>query len=70
MEGIYIDKTISLWGGQNGELFIETENNGVICWNVQTLLDDLPSIIKIAMEEKKIDDKDKLERLKNIIKKL
>lgn len=50
-EQIYIDRTMSLWGGQNGEVNIELEDGIIITFNAYNLMSDLPSIVQLTFDE-------------------
>lgn len=50
-EQIYIDNTISLWGGQNGEVNLELEDGIIITFNAYNLMRDLPSIVELTFDE-------------------
>lgn len=58
-EDIYIHEIISLSGGKNGEIYLETNEN-LITINARVLYDDLPEIIAMTHieleEEKKYKD--------------
>lgn len=48
---IYIDRTVSLWGGQNGEVNMQLEDETVITFNAYNLMNDLPSIVQLTFDE-------------------
>lgn len=48
---IYIDRTVSLWGGQNGEVNMQLEDGTVITFNAYNLMNDLPSIVQLTFDE-------------------
>lgn len=48
---IYIDNTVSLWGGQNGEVNIELEDGTILTFNAYNLMRDLPSIVRLTFDE-------------------
>lgn len=50
-ENIYIDDTISLWGGQNGEVNMELEDGIILTFNAYNLMRDLPSIVRLTFDE-------------------
>lgn len=50
-ENIYIDDTISLWGGQNGEVNMELEDEIILTFNAYNLMRDLPSIVRLTFDE-------------------
>ncbi len=51
MEQIYVEKTVSLWGGNNGEVNMELEDGRVITFHAYELFRDLPSIVEITFNE-------------------
>jgi hypothetical protein len=51
MENIYIDDTITLWGGQNGEVNMELQDGIVLTFNAYNLMKDLPSIVELTFNE-------------------
>ena len=48
---IYIDNTISMWGGHNGEVNFELEDGSVLTFNAYNLMRDLPSIVQLTFDE-------------------
>ena len=50
-KNIYIDNTVSLWGGQNGEVNMELEDGTVLTFNAYNLMRDLPSIVRMTFDE-------------------
>lgn len=50
-ENIYINDTISLWGGQNGEVNMELEDGIILTFNAYNLMRDLPSIVRLTFDE-------------------
>ena len=51
MKQIYIEKTVSLWGGKNGEVNMELEDGTVLTFYAYELFRDLPSITEICFNE-------------------
>lgn len=51
MEEIYVEKTVALWGGNNGEVNMELEDGRVITFHAYELFKDLPSIVEITFDE-------------------
>jgi hypothetical protein len=51
MKQIYIEKTVSLWGGNNGEVNMELEDGTVLTFYAYELFRDLPSITKLTFDE-------------------
>ena len=54
---LYIQYTTELWGGQNGEVNLRTQDGTILTFAVRELYSDLPSIIamvhmELAHEEK------------------
>lgn len=50
-EHIYIDDTLTLWGGQNGEVNMELEDGIILTFNAYKLMRDLPSIVRLTFDE-------------------
>ena len=68
----YIHETHTLYA-DNGELYLlydDGDYDKQLVFNVETLYNDLPSIIRLCVEQKKISDKNTLERLKSTIQEL
>jgi hypothetical protein len=68
----YIHETHTLYA-ENGELYLlydDGDYDKQLVFNVETLYNDLPSIIRLCVEQKKISDKNTLERLKSTIQEL
>lgn len=61
-EEIYIDEIITLWSNEDGVCLSNDYNTVTI--RPQTLFDWLPSIIEVAMKQKKKEDEDLIEQLK------
>ena len=51
LEDIYIDNTISMWGGKNGEVCFELEDGRLLTFNAYNLMRDLPSIVQLTFDE-------------------
>ncbi len=69
---IYIHETHTLFA-ENGELHLlydDGDYDKQLVFNAETLYNDLPSIIRLCVEQKKISDKNTLERLKSTIQEL
>ena len=58
-EHIYINEIISISGGNNGEIFLETNDENFITINARTLYNDLPEIIAMTHIELEEEKKDK-----------
>jgi hypothetical protein len=65
---IYIDDTVSLWGGQNGEVNMELENGTVLTFNAYNLMRDIPSITKLVFDEVMCEKKHIMEKYKDLAK--
>jgi hypothetical protein len=65
---IYIDDTVSLWGGQNGEVNMELENGIVLTFNAYNLMKDIPSITKLVFDEVMCEKKHMMEKYKDLAK--
>jgi hypothetical protein len=65
---IYIDDTVSLWGGQNGEVNMELENGTVLTFNAYNLMKDIPSITKLVFDEVMCEKKHMMEKYKDLAK--
>ena len=50
-ENIYIDDTLTLWGGQNGEVNMELEDGIILTFNAYNLMRDLPNIVRLTFDE-------------------
>jgi len=48
---IYIDNTISMWGGKNGEVCFELEDGRLLTFNAYNLMRDLPNIVELTFDE-------------------
>ena len=59
---IYIEKTVSLWGGNNGEVNMELEDGTVLTFYAFELFRDLPSITKITFDEVAVEKNDMKDR--------
>jgi hypothetical protein len=62
---IYIDEIITLWSNEDG-ICLSNDHN-TITIRPQALFDWLPSIIEVTMKQKKKDDEDLIEQLKQRI---
>lgn len=51
MKQIYIEKTVSIWGGNNGEVNIELEDGTILTFYAMELFKDLPSITRLTFDE-------------------
>ena len=52
MKTIYIHETITIWS-DNGEIYLETDNGTVLVFNAETLFNDIPTIMTLALKERK-----------------
>ncbi len=70
MKQIYIEKTVSLWGGKNGEVNLELEDGTILTFYAMELFRDLPSITEITFNEVAVEKEQFRNRYKelNIIK--
>jgi len=71
-KNIYINDTVSLYGGKNGEVMMELEDGIVLTFNAYNLMRDLPTIVRMAFDEVKCERdhiEDKYKDLANFIKK-
>lgn len=59
---LYIDQTIQIWGGRNGEVNLETSDGVVVTWNARHLYDDLPHLI--AMTHIELEHEQEMQRQK------
>jgi len=72
MEEIYVEKTVALWGGNNGEVNMELEDGRVITFHAYELFKDLPSIVEITFDEvqkEKLSMQEKYQKLAQFITK-
>ena len=67
-KNIYIDNTVSLWGGQNGEVNMELEDGTVLTFNAYNLMRDLPSIVRMTFDEVHCEKKNFQEKYKELAK--
>lgn len=67
-KNIYIDNTVSLWGGQNGEVNMELEDGTVLTFNAYNLMRDLPSIVRMTFDEVHCEKKNIQENYKELAK--
>jgi predicted transcriptional regulator len=67
-KNIYIDNTVSLWGGQNGEVNMELEDGTVLTFNAYNLMRDLPSIVRVTFDEVHCEKKNIQENYKELAK--
>lgn len=51
LEDIYIDNTVSIWGGKNGEVCFELEDGRTITFNAYNFMRDLPAIVELTFAE-------------------
>jgi hypothetical protein len=65
----YIHETHTLYA-DNGELYMLYDDDKQLTFNIDTLYKDLPSIIRLCVEEKNKMDKFFLDDLKNTVAKL
>ena len=63
---IYIDNTVSLFGGQNGELNMELEDGTILTFNAYNLMQDIPSITKMVFDEVMHEKKHTMEKYKEL----
>lgn len=63
---IYIDNTVSLFGGQNGELNMELEDGTILTFNAYNLMRDIPSITKMVFDEVMHEKKHTMEIYKEL----
>ena len=67
-DNIYIDRTVCLWGGQNGEINMELEDGVVLTFNAYNLMQDIPSITKLVFDEVMCEKKHTQEKYKELAK--
>jgi len=65
---IYIDNTVSLWGGKNGEVNIGLEDGTILIFNAYNLMKDIPSITKLVFDEVMCEKKHIMEKYKDLAK--
>ena len=51
-KSIYIHETITIWS-DNGEIYLQTDNDTVLVFNAETLFNDIPTIMTLALKERK-----------------
>ena len=57
---IYIHETVTLWS-DNGEVYLETCNGDILVFNAESLFNDIPTIMTLALKERKKQEKMVLE---------
>lgn len=67
-EHIYIDDTLTLWGGQNGEVNMELEDGIILTFNAYKLMRDLPNIVRLTFDEVTHEKKNIQEEYKKLAK--
>jgi hypothetical protein len=67
---LYIQYTTQLWGGQNGEVNLETQDGTILTFAVRELYSDLPSIIAMVHMELEHEEKHQREIWHKLGKKL
>lgn len=65
---IYINDTVSMWGGHNGEVNFELEGGMVLTFNAYNLMRDLPSIVQLTFDEVAKEKQHFQERYKELAK--
>ena len=50
-KNIYINDTVTLFGGQNGEVNMELEDGTLLTFYAYNLMRDLPSIVRLTFDE-------------------
>jgi hypothetical protein len=65
---IYIEKTVSLWGGNNGEVNMELEDGTVLTFYAFELFRDLPSITKMCFNEVAVEKNNMRDKYKELAK--
>jgi len=65
-ENIYIDDTLTLFGGQNGEVNMELEDGIILTFNAYNLMRDLPSIVRLTFDEVMYEKKNIQEEYKKL----
>jgi hypothetical protein len=68
MKQIYIEKTVSLWGGKNGEVNLELEDGTILTFYAMELFRDLPSITEITFNEVAVEKEQFRNRYKELAK--
>jgi hypothetical protein len=68
MKHTYIHETHTIWS-QDGEVHIQNDNNTVV-FNARNLLQDLDSLLYLAIKEVNKENKDLKDRLKETLKQL
>ena len=64
-KSIYIHETITIWS-DNGEIYLETDNGTVLVFNAETLFNDIPTIMTLALKERKKQEEMILEIMADI----
>lgn len=67
---LYIHYTTQMWGGQNGEVYVETQDGTVVTFCARELYNDLPSLIAMTHMELEHEEKHTREVWRKLGKKI
>ena len=65
---IYIHETVTLWS-DNGEVYLETCNGDTLVFNADALFNDIPTIMTLALKERKKQEEMVLELIADNLEK-
>ena len=65
---IYIHETVTLWS-DNGEVYLETCNGDTLVFNSEALFNDIPTIMTLALKERKKQEEMVLELIADNLEK-
>jgi len=65
---IYIHETVTLWS-DNGEVYLETCNGDTLVFNAEALFNDIPTIMTLALKERKKQEEMVLELIADNLEK-
>ena len=66
---IYVHETVSIWS-ENGEVMIQTCNDDIIVFNGENLFNDIPSLMTVALKERRKQEEITLELIESGLNKI
>mgnify|MGYP003129073571 FL=1 len=61
---IYVHEIVTIWS-ENGEVMIQTCNDDIIVFNGENLFNDIPSLMTVALKERRKQEKITLELIES-----
>ena len=61
---IYVHEIVTIWS-ENGEVMIQTCNNDIIVFNGENLFNDIPSLMTVALKERRKQEELTLELIES-----